>query len=162
MAKKGAKEERGGPKGAQNRRARYDYHIEEEHETGIVLVGSEVKSLYEGKANLTDGFATVRGGELWLINLDIEPYDRAASAFLAERRRDRKLLMHKKEIATLERKAREKNYTIIPLELYFKGGKVKVKIGLGRGKKDYDKRATIAEKETKRETARIRSGKNVE
>lgn len=159
MAKKGAKEERGGPKGAQNRRARYDYHIEEEHEAGIVLVGSEVKSLYEGMANLTDGYALVKNGELWLVNLDIEPYDRATAAFLQERRRDRKLLMHRKEIETLERKAREKNYTIIPLELYFKGGKVKLKIGLGRGKKDYDKRANIAEKETKREAARVRAGK---
>ena len=159
MAKKGQQEAKPGPKGASNRRARYDYHIEEEHEAGIALVGSEVKSIYEGKVNLTDAYGLVQNGELFLMNCDVEPYDRAASAFLQERRRDRKLLMHRREIDTLARKMREKGFTLLPLEMYFKGGKVKVRIGLGRGKAHYDKRATIAQKDTAREKQRLRSGK---
>ena len=159
MAKK-KDEEKGGPKGAQNRRARYDFHMEEEHEAGIVLAGSEVKSIYEGKAHISEGcFAEIRNGEIFLVNMDVEPYDRAATAFLLDRRRTRKLLMHRKEIEGLDRKVREKGFALIPISVYFKGGKVKVSLGLGRGKKDYDKRATIAEKETKREAARVKAGK---
>ncbi len=158
MAKK-KDEAKKGPGGAQNRRARYDFHIEEEHEAGIVLAGSEVKSIYEGKAHISEGcFAEIRDGELFLVNMDVEPYDRAATSFLLERRRTRKLLMHRREIETLARKVREKGFALLPLAVYFKGGKVKVSLGLGRGKKDYDKRATIAEKDSKREVARVKAG----
>jgi SsrA-binding protein len=146
------------PRSIQNRRARFDYAIEESSEAGIALVGSEVKSVYKGRANLTDAYCRVIEGELWLINADIEPYDHT-SAFHHERRRDRKLLMHRKEIATLERKSLEKGFALLPLAMYFKNGRVKLEVGLGRGKKAYDKRETIAKKESQREIERARAGK---
>lgn len=158
MAKKDkGKKEATGPANIQNRRARYDYQIDDSYEAGIVLVGSEVKSVYLGRANMADAFCKVVNGELWLISLDIEHYTHS-SAFLPERRRDRKLLMHKKEIATLERKSLEKGLALVPLAMYFKNGKVKVQVGLGRGRKEYDKREQIKEKETRREKERARSG----
>jgi len=158
MAKKDkGKKEATGPANIQNRRARYDYQIDDSYEAGIVLVGSEVKSVYLGRANMADAFCKVVNGELWIVNLDIEHYTHS-SAFLPERRRDRKLLMHKKEIATLERKALEKGFALVPLAMYFKNGKVKVQVGLGRGRKEYDKREQIKDKETRREKERARSG----
>lgn len=158
MAKKDTK---GGepPKSIQNRRARYDYAIQENYEAGIVLLGSEVKSIYQGKAHLTDSYCRVTGGEIWLFNMDVEPYDKA-NVFAHERRRDRKLLMHRKEINVLERKSMEKGLTIIPLALYFKHGRVKVDIGLGRGKASYDKRDKIAKDDAKREIDRMKLGRD--
>ncbi|MBI1334049.1 MAG: SsrA-binding protein SmpB [Armatimonadetes bacterium] len=158
MAKSKTKQEPSGPKTIQNRKARFDYHILDEQEAGIVLSGSEVKSLYNGRANLTDAYCRIVNEELWLFQLDIEPY-KYSSNFQPERRRERKLLMHKKEILVLERKALEKGFSILPLEIYFKNGKAKVKIALARGKAQYDKRESIAKKDTRRELERAQSEK---
>ncbi len=161
MSKKsGNKKESKAPKSIQNRRARFDYHVEETLEAGIALGGSEVKSLYLGKAHLTDAFVKVLRDEVWLINADIEPYDKA-SHFGHERRRDRKLLMHRKQISNFERKALEKGFTIVPLAMYFnEKGRVKVEIALARGKATYDKRESIAKKDTRREMARELSNRS--
>jgi SsrA-binding protein len=160
MAKAGKKGKDGvAPKSIQNRKARYDYAIQDTYEAGLILSGTEVKSLYQGKGNLTDAFCRVMKEELWILNLDIEPYDKA-SVFGHERRRDRKLLMHRKEIATLERKQMEKGLSIIPLSVYFNDrGKAKVQIALARGKSNYDKRDSIAKDDTRREIDRMRSEK---
>jgi SsrA-binding protein len=140
-----------------NRRARYDYSILEDYEAGVVLVGTEVKSVFLGRAHLTDAFCRVLSGELWLLNMDIEPYEKAG-AFGHDRRRDRKLLLQRKQIDLLQRKAQEKGLTIVPLRVYFnQRGKVKVKIGLAKGKAQYDKREKIAQDETRREAERARS-----
>ncbi len=159
MAKAKTKKEATGPKTIQNRKARYDYHILAEFEAGMVLVGSEVKSLFNGKGNLTDGYCRVVNDEMWLMNVDIEPYDKA-TYFAHERRRDRKLLLHRKEIIQIERKSMEKGFSIVPLEIYFKKGKAKVKIAMVRGKADYDKRETIAKRDTKREIDRAIHGRD--
>lgn len=158
MAKKPEPAKAQSPKRIENRRARYDYNILENLEAGMALVGSEVKSLFHGRANMTDAYCVVKGNELWLMNLDIEPYDKA-SVFQHERRRDRKLLVHRKEIDVLQRKSQEKGLTLIPLAIYFKNGKAKVDVGLGRGKAEYDKRDQIAKKESKREVERAKSGR---
>jgi SsrA-binding protein len=142
-----------GPKTIENRKARYDYEIVDSIEAGIALAGSEVKSLFHGKANLTDAYCRVQKDEMWLMQLDIEPYDKS-SHFTPERRRDRKLLMHRKQIDTFERRSLEKGLAIIPLRIYFKNGKAKVEIGLGRGKREYDKRHSIKKDETRREVER--------
>lgn len=160
MAKSGkSKKESQAPKSIQNRKARFDYAIEDTYEAGIELVGSEVKSLFLGKGNLTDAYCRVHRNELWLYSFDIEPYDKA-SHFGHERRRDRKLLMHRREINVLDRKQMEKGFALIPLAVYFNDkGRVKVQIGLGRGKAQHDKRHSIAKDETRREADRIRKGK---
>lgn len=149
MAKRPKTEEPKGPATIQNRKARYDYEIADSSEAGIVLVGSEVKSLFAGRANLTDAYAEVVSGELWLKQMDIEPYSHAA-AFPHERRRDRKLLMHRREINLLERRAQEKGFTLIPLRVYFKNGKAKVEVAMARGRRAYDKRDSIGEKDERR------------
>jgi len=154
--KSGQKEAPKGPASIHNRRAHYDFEISETYEAGLVLVGSEVKSAYLGRVNLTDAFCRIIKGELWLIQADFEPY-KFTTAYQPERRRDRKLLMHRKEIDTIERKSQEKGLSILALGMYFKNGKVKVKLGLGRGKKQYDKREQIKDKETRREQERARS-----
>ena len=158
MAKTKTKQEPKGPKTIQNRKARFEYQILDEFEAGIVLVGSEVKSLYNGRGNLTDAYCKVVDEEIFLVQLDIEPYTHTTT-FQHERRRDRKLLMHKKEIQVIERKSLEKGFSIVPLEVYFNKGKVKVKIALGRGKALYDKRESLMKKDTKREMDRARSEK---
>jgi SsrA-binding protein len=155
MAKKQDSKKQEGPKRIDNRRARYDYAILEELEGGLVLQGSEVKSLFLGMANLTDAYCQVLGGEMWLKNFDIEPYEKA-TVFQHERRRERKVLLHRKEIEVLDRKSQEKGFTLIPLAVYFKNGRAKVAIGLGRGKAEYEKRDKIAQKETRREAEEIR------
>jgi len=156
MAKQGGKKSGEAPRSIQNRRARFDYNILESHEAGVVLVGSEVKSLYLGKAHLTDAYCRVINGELFLMNADIEPYDKA-TVFQHERRRDRKLLMHRKEIVNIDRKSMEKGLALIPLAMYFKNGRVKVEVGIGRGKALYDKRDKLAKEDTRREIERARS-----
>jgi SsrA-binding protein len=150
---KGGPGEKRGPATIENRRARHDYEFIEQHEAGIVLVGSEVKSVYLGRAHLSDAHCRIKDGELWLLSSDIEPYDKAGS-FGHDRRRDRKLLMHRKEIDLLRRKSEEKGLAIIPYKLYFKGGRVKVGIALARGKREYDKREAIKKRETRREIER--------
>lgn len=154
MAKKVAKKENREPATITNSRARFDYAFEETYEAGIALVGSEVKSLYLGRANLTDAYCRVDAGELVLYNLDIEPYEKTTH-FQHERRRNRKLLMHRREIDTIERKSLEKGFTLIPAKLYFKNGRVKVLVALARGKSQYDKRAKIAKDDERRERERM-------
>lgn len=136
-----------------NKKAFHDYFIEERFEAGIVLQGTEVKSLRLGKANLADAFALVRDGEAWLHNLHISPYDFGNRAN-HDPDRQRKLLLHKKEITRLFGKVREQGYTLIPLRVYFKDGKVKVELGLAKGKKLYDKREDIKKKDMQREVAK--------
>jgi SsrA-binding protein len=156
---KGGKEKAKAPASIQNRKARFDYAISDEVEAGIALQGSEVKSLYLGKAHLNDAYCRVIDGEMYLLNMDVEPYEQA-SVFAHERRRDRKLLMHRREIDQLHRKVMEKGFTLIPLSVYFNDkGRVKVRVGLGRGKANYDKRDTIAKADERRESDRIRAGK---
>jgi len=158
MAKQGKSKGSVAPHSIQNRRARYDYSILETLEAGIVLQGSEVKSIFLGRAHLTDAYCRVLNGEFWLLSMDIEPYEQA-SVFAHERRRDRKLLVHRKQIEVLQRKATEKGLALIPLAAYFKNGKVKIEVGLGKGKAAYDKRDKIAHDDARREVDRVRSGK---
>jgi SsrA-binding protein len=138
---------------ARNKKARHEYFIEDTYEAGIVLTGTEVKSLREGRASLVDGFAQMRDGELWMYNVHIPEYNQGTWNNHAPRRL-RKLLLHKSEIQKLIGKTKESGLTLIPLELYFKDGKAKVEIGLARGKKDYDKRQTLLERTMKREAER--------
>lgn len=142
-----------------NRKARHDYFIEENYEAGLVLTGTEVKSLRLGHANLRDGYATVENGELFLYNVHISPFEQG-NRFNHEPLRKRKLLMHKQEIMRLVGRVREKGYTLVPLQLYFKGGRAKIQIGLARGKKQYDKRQDIAEREAQRDMERVFRGKH--
>ncbi|WP_129667376.1 SsrA-binding protein SmpB [Phytoactinopolyspora endophytica] len=138
---------------AQNRRARYDYHIDTTYEAGLVLTGTEVKSLRAGKATIGDGYAEVRDGEVWLRNVHIAEYDQGTWTN-HDPRRSRKLLLNKDEISRLIGKTRERGFTLVPLSLYFKDGYAKVEIALARGKKTHDKRHALAEKEAKREADR--------
>jgi len=138
---------------AQNKKARHDYHIEDVFEAGLVLTGSEVKSLREGRASLVDGFAQVSGGEAFLHGVHIPEYTQATWTN-HEPRRVRKLLLHRTEIDKLVHKTRESGLTIVPLSLYFKDGNAKVEIAVARGKKSYDKRHALAERDAKRETDR--------
>jgi SsrA-binding protein len=138
---------------AQNKKARHDYHIEDTYEAGIALVGTEVKSLRAGRASLVDAFGQFKDGELYLHGLHIPEYAQGTWTNHAPRR-VRKLLLHRSELEKLERKSRESGYAIVPLALYFKDGYAKVEIALARGKRAYDKRATIAERDAKRDIAR--------
>jgi SsrA-binding protein len=138
---------------SENRKARHDYHIHETYEAGIVLTGTEVKSLRAGKANLKDSYARIDNNELMLHNLHISPYDQG-NRFNHEPLRTRKLLMHRMEINKLIGKTKEKGYTLVPLKLYFTRGKAKLELGLATGKKTYDKRQDIAERDAKREMDR--------
>ncbi|WP_150824574.1 SsrA-binding protein SmpB [Megasphaera sp. DJF_B143] len=138
---------------AENRKARHDYFIHETYEAGIALTGTEVKSLRQGKANLKDSFCRIEHGELLLLGMHISPYEQG-NRFNHDPLRTRRLLMHKYEILKLFGKTKEKGYTLIPLNLYLKKGKVKVTVALVSGKKLYDKRQALAEKEAKRDIER--------
>jgi SsrA-binding protein len=138
---------------ARNRRARHDYQILDTWEAGIVLTGSEVKSLREGKANISDAYGIVNNGEVHLLNLHISPYEKA-SHFNHEPTRTRKLLLHRREIRKMIGAVERQGLTLVPLELYFKKGMVKVALGLGRGKKLYDKRADEKKRDDDREMQR--------
>jgi SsrA-binding protein len=138
---------------ASNRKAYHDYHIDETHEAGVVLTGTEIKSVRAGSVNLRDSYAQVRNGEMWLMNVHIAPYE-PASRQNVDPYRDRKMLMHRKEILRLFGRAQEKGLTLIPLRMYLKKNKAKVEIGLARGKKEYDKRDAIAKRESAREIDR--------
>lgn len=133
-----------------NKRARHDYHIEETVEAGLALVGTEVKSLRMGKVDLSDSYAAYREGELFLVGSHIAVYDKA-SHFNHEPKRERKLLMHKRAIERLGIKIKERGYTLVPLEIYFKEGWAKVLLGLAKGRKQYDRRDDIQKKEHRRE-----------
>jgi SsrA-binding protein len=139
---------------AVNRRAFHDYFIDEKYECGIVLTGTEVKSLRAGRCNLRDGFARIDENEAWLENVHISPYEQG-NLMNHEPIRPRKLLLHRKQIATLIGKVRQKGYTLIPLRVYFVRNHAKVELGLARGKREYDKREAIAERDAKREIARV-------
>jgi SsrA-binding protein len=143
---------------ASNRRARFDYEIFDTLEAGIALLGPEVKSLRAGNANLNDAWATVRRGEVFLMNAYIGPYEQAGRANPAARR-ERKLLLHRAEIARLEGRVAERGYTLVPLELYFKQGRAKVSLAVARGKKSFDKRQAIRERESEREVQRSVRGR---
>jgi len=145
--------ERGQKVIARNKKARHEYFIEDTYEAGVVLTGTEVKSLREGRASLVDGFAQVRDGELWMHNVHIPEYNQGTWNNHTPRRM-RKLLLHRSEIQKLIGKTKETGLTLIPLELYFKDGKAKIELGLARGKKDYDKRQTLLERTMKREAER--------
>ena len=143
---------------AVNRRAFHGYFIDERYEAGIVLTGSEVKSIRAGRCNLRDGFVRIEGHEAWLENVHISPYEQA-NLMNHDPMRPRKLLLHRKQIATLIGKVRQKGYTLIPLRVYFVRNHAKVEVGLARGKRQYDKREAIAERDAKREIARaVRRG----
>ena len=138
---------------AQNRKARHDYTIEDVYEAGLVLQGTEVKSLRAGHATLVDGYADVKDGEVWLHGVHIPEYTQGTWTN-HEPRRKRKLLLHQREIAKLVGKTKEGGFTLVPLSLYFKDGYAKVEIALARGRKAYDKRQAIAERDAKRESER--------
>jgi SsrA-binding protein len=140
-----------------NRRAFHDYFIDERYEAGLVLVGSEVKSLREGRANLKDAYARFFGDELFLVGAHISPYA-PSSAFGHDPTRSRKLLLHRREIDRLKGKIKERGLTLVPLRLYWQKGRAKAELGLGRGKKMHDKRATLREKDARREVDRALAG----
>ncbi|MCP9958802.1 MULTISPECIES: SsrA-binding protein SmpB [Streptomyces] len=141
---------------AQNKKARHDYHIMDTYECGLVLTGTEVKSLRQGRASLVDGFVQIDGHEAWLHNVHVPEYSQGTWTNHTARRK-RKLLLHRAEIDKLESKSQETGHTVVPLSLYFKDGRAKVEIALARGKKEYDKRQTLREKQDRREAERTMS-----
>jgi len=143
---------------AQNRKARHDYNIEDVVEAGIALVGTEVKSLRAGRASLSDSYAEVVGGEVILQNAHIDQYE-PGSRYNHDPRRPRRLLLHKREIRKLAAKVAERGYTLVPLSLYWKDGRAKVELALARGRKSYDKREALREKDLKRDAERASRGK---
>lgn len=136
-----------------NRRVRREYFIEESFEAGLVLTGSEIKSIRAGRANLQDSYVSIRDGEAWLVNLHVSPY-KQASIENHEPKRDRKLLLHRRQIDLLLGKVQAKGYTIVPLRLYLKNNRAKVEIALAKGKKLYDKRADLAKRQAQRDMER--------
>ncbi len=143
---------------AANRRAYHDFFIDEKYEAGMMLTGTEIKSVRNGRANLRDGFVRIDNGEAWLENVHISPYAQG-NVMNQEPVRPRKLLLHRKEISSLIGKVKQKGYTLIPLRMYIVRNRAKVEVGLARGKRQYDKREAIAEREAKREIARaVRRG----
>jgi SsrA-binding protein len=141
-----------------NRKARHEYFIVEALEAGIILTGTEIKSIRAGNANLQDSYAEIRNGEVWLEEMHISPYEHG-SIYNHDPRRKRKLLLNKKEIRKLLTKTREKGFTLIPLSVYFKGSYAKVELAIAQGKKSYDKREAIAKRDAEREMARHRRSK---
>ena len=139
---------------ADNRQARFRYEILETYEAGVELKGTEVKSIRQGKANLQDGYALIRNGEAWLLNVHISAYQKATDFFNHDPRRTRRLLLHKKEIRKLIGKVEQEGLTLVPLKMYFKRGFVKITIALGKGKKLHDKRESLKERQDKRDMAR--------
>jgi SsrA-binding protein len=145
--------ERGQKVVATNRKARHDYTIEDTYEAGIVLTGTEVKSLREGRASLVDGYAFIDGGEMWLDAVHIPEYTEGTWNNHAPRRK-RKLLLHKHEIVKISHKTKEGGYTLVPLQIYFTDGRAKVEIAVAKGKREYDKRQALRERQDKREADR--------
>lgn len=148
------KDKRPGPPTILNRQARANYHILESVEAGIMLTGAEVKSIREGKVNISDAHARVMKGEMWLMGMNINPYRHINTFVAPDPLRSRKLLLHRKQIEKLASAVAEKGLTLIPLKLYFKKGFAKIEIGLGKGKKLYDKRDDIKTRDAKREMDR--------
>jgi SsrA-binding protein len=150
----GMKEKQGIKVVTDNRKARHDFHIMETYEAGMALQGTEVKSLRGGKANLKDAYARIENGEVFLYNMHISPYEQG-NRFNHDAKRTRKLLMHKYEINKLYSKVREKGLTLVPLKVYFSKGRAKIELALAQGKKLYDKRQDMAERDAKREISRM-------
>jgi SsrA-binding protein len=145
---------------ARNRKAQFDYALGDRYEAGVVLTGSEIKSIRANKINLQDGFVQEQGGELWLLNVHISPYEQAGTYGYAEPVRPRKLLLRKKEIAQIISRTRERGYTVVPTEVYLKNGKAKIEIAMAKGKKQYDKRQDIAKRDSDRELRqKMKSGR---
>jgi SsrA-binding protein len=140
---------------AENRRARFEYHIEERHEAGMVLSGWEIKAIRAGQVQLTDGYVVIRDGELWLIGCRINPLRSASTHVHPEPDRTRKLLLKKDEIRRLVGKVEQRGYTLVPLDLHYKGGRVKAEIALAKGKAEHDKRDTEKKRDWEREKARL-------
>jgi SsrA-binding protein len=136
-----------------NRRARHDYHLSDRVEAGIVLTGTEVKSLRDGRVSLQQAYADVRDGEVWLVGASIQPYEQA-SVGAHDPERDRKLLLHRREIASLIGKVRERGFTLVPTKLYFRDGRAKVELALAKGKELHDKRRDIARRDADRQIER--------
>ena len=141
-----------------NRKARFNYEIEDTVEAGLVLTGTEIKSIRAGKVNLQDAYAIIQNGEAWVLNMHIAPYEQG-NRFNVESRRTRKLLLHKDEIQRLFGKVQQRGLTMVPLSLYLQNGFAKVEVGIGRGKKLYDKRESIAAREQQRDVQRALSGR---
>lgn len=157
MAKTKAPTEGGQKLVTSNRKAFHDYQIEEEIEAGIVLSGTEIKSIRAGRVNLRDAYARIENGELWLVGMHISPYEHAGSYFQHEPDRPRKLLVHRHELEYLRNRVEAKGYTLVPLRLILRKGRAKIDIGVARGKKLYDKRAAMAERDAKRDLERAAS-----
>jgi SsrA-binding protein len=162
MAKTKAQEKNPGGTIAQNKRARHEYHIDEHYEAGIALLGWEVKSLRAGRINLGDAYAIVRGGEIFLFGASIVPLISASTHVVADDRRTRKLLLNRAEIDKLVGAIERKGYTLVPLALYWKQNRVKVDLGVARGKQEHDKRDTEKERDWNREKQRVMRAKNRE
>ncbi|MRI81856.1 SsrA-binding protein SmpB [Fundicoccus ignavus] len=143
---------------AQNRKARHDYHIIETYEAGLVLKGTEIKSIRNGKINIQDGYISIYRGEAWLKNVHISPYDHG-NIFNHDPIRDRKLLLNKKEIATLQAEVKQNRMTIVPLKVYLVRGRAKILLGLAKGKDKYDKRHALKEQQAKRDVDRAMRGR---
>jgi ssrA-binding protein len=139
---------------AVNRQARFEYFVEDTYEAGIVLEGSEVKSIRRGGVNLRDSFALVENGEVWLKNAHISPYEKSSAFNTHDAKRDRKLLLNRAEINKIVGKVKQKGYTLVPLKMYFRESLVKLELGLCRGKQTFDKRKSIAERDQKRSVER--------
>ena len=144
---------------AENRRARFDYHIEERHEAGMVLQGWEIKAIRAGQVQMTDGYVVIKNGELFLIGLRINALRSASTHVVPEPDRTKKLLMHKDEIRRLVGKVEQRGFTLVPLNLHYKGGRVKVDIGLAKGKAQHDKRETEKKRDWEREKGRLMRSK---
>ena len=144
---------------AENRKARHDYTIEDTYEAGLVLSGTEVKSLRQGRASLVDGYGFIDGGEAWLDAVHIPEYSQGTWTNHAPRRK-RKLLLHKQQIIKISQKTKEGGYTLIPLSIYFSDGRAKVELAIAKGKREYDKRQTLREKQDKREAERAMRSRN--
>ena len=137
-----------------NKKARFDYFIEDEYEAGIVLKGTEIKSIRKGSANLKDSYAIIRNDEIFLLNMFISPYNEG-NRFNHEETRTRKLLLNKKEIKKIKNKLEIEGYTLVPIKLYFKNNKAKILLGIAKGKKNYDKRETIKKRDQEREMKKL-------
>lgn len=137
-----------------NKKAKFDYFIEEEYEAGIVLTGTEIKSIRKGSANLKDSYAIIKHDEIFLLNMFISQYNEG-NRFNHDENRTRKLLLHKKEILKIKKSLEIEGYSLVPLKLYFKSGKAKISLGLGKGKKNYDKRETIKKRDQEREIRKM-------
>ena len=147
---------------ADNRKARHDYFIDESYEAGLVLTGSEIKSVRARRVNLRGGYARVLNGEIWLYDVHISPYEQSGTHYNHEPTRPRKLLLHRREISRILGQVERQGFTLVPLRVYFKGRNAKVDLGLARGKKEYDKRDDIAKRESKREIERVMKSRSRE